>query len=831
MNCICVNLGKLFLVACLASFALPGVAADVHTITISTPKPPITEGFKMGEARRPDGTTLTLDSNSLLLDGQPWTPVMGEFHFARYPESEWREELLKMKAGGIDIVSTYVFWIHHEEIEGQFDWSGSRNLRQFVQCCQQVGLKVFVRCGPWDHGEVRNGGFPDWLLKKGWKLRSNDTNYLNQVKIFYGEIARQLDGLFWKDGGPVIGIQFENEYSGPASHLLKLKRLGQEAGLNAPIYTRTGWNQPSGFMPFGEMVPLYGVYAEGFWDRVLTPMPAGYWKGFQFTKFRADDATFSEVPGAGGTLDSPDAEEYPYLTCEIGGGMMNSYHRRILVNPKDAEATTLIRLGSGSTLLGYYMYHGGENPDGKLTTLMESQATGYWNDMPVKNYDFQAPLGEYGQIRPQYDLLRRLHLFLHQWGSSLAGMPATMPDQRPRGKNDFATLRWSVRSDGKSGYVFVNNYERLQHLPRKKNVQFMIQLPSGGLLFPKHPVTIPSDACLIWPFNFDLGRNVRLAWATAQPLTAIDDGNVRTVFFAETEGVPAQFAFATNGPAIEAISGHLTRSENINLLHDLKPGLKVAARLPLPDGGSIQIVLLDQKSSLALSEGNLEGHERVFLTQAGFVLDGDNVRLTSTDPAELKVAIYPAPGSLVCNNCDVAAKGEGIFELFSPPVPSRAKFKASVQSLKAAGPLREIPVGKIEQPVATAPTDIDFENAAVWGVKIPEDIDLGCDPILRCHYVGDVARVSLNGRLITDDFYNGNAFEIGLRRYAPDILKGNLQIAILPLSKDAPIYMAEKARPQFGKAMGVVALQDVEIVPRYQLQLTAPPIANSIGKY
>lgn len=30
----------------------------------------------------------------------------------------------------------------------------------------------------------------------------------------------------------------------------------------------------------------------------------------------------------------------------------------------------------------------------------------------------------------------------------------------PRRKNDANTLRWSVRSDGESGFVFVNNYER-----------------------------------------------------------------------------------------------------------------------------------------------------------------------------------------------------------------------------------------------------------------------------------------------------------------------------------------------------------------------------------
>ena len=109
----------------------------------------------------------------------------------------------------------------------------------------------------------------------------------------------------------------------------------------------------------------------------------------------------------------------------------------------------------------------------------------------------------------------------------------------------------------------------------------------------------------------------------------------------------------------------------------------------------------------------------------------------------------------------------------------------------------------------------------MWGIKLPDDLDLGYDPILRCHYVGDVARVTLNGRLLTDDFYNGNAFDIGLRRYAPDVFKGDLQLAILPLKKDAPIYLAEKARPQFGNASSVAKLQSVEIVPRYQLQLSA----------
>ncbi len=237
---------------------------------------PLPEGprgvFRLGAARRPDGRTLLVDSRSLLLDGRPWLPVMGEFHYARYPADEWREELLKIRAGGIDIAATYVFWIHHQESEGTFDWSGQRSLRRFVELCREVGLTTVVRCGPWCHGEVRNGGLPDWILRL--PVRTSDPSYLEHVRRLYGEIARQLDGLLWKDGGPVIGIQCENEYGGPAEHLLKLKAIAREVGLDVPLYTRTGWPALTTEMPAGELLPLFGGYAEGFWDRELTPMPS-----------------------------------------------------------------------------------------------------------------------------------------------------------------------------------------------------------------------------------------------------------------------------------------------------------------------------------------------------------------------------------------------------------------------------------------------------------------------------------------------------------------------------------------------------------------------------
>lgn len=148
----------------------------------------------------------------LLRNGSPWLPVMGEIHYSRFREEFWEESLRKMKAGGVEIVSTYVIWIHHEEIEGQFDFSGCRNLKRFLELCQKLELKVFLRMGPWAHTEVRNGGFPDWLVQKGIPLRCSGEGYLRYVKRFWAMVYEQAEGMLEKDGGPVIGIQIENEY-------------------------------------------------------------------------------------------------------------------------------------------------------------------------------------------------------------------------------------------------------------------------------------------------------------------------------------------------------------------------------------------------------------------------------------------------------------------------------------------------------------------------------------------------------------------------------------------------------------------------------------------
>ena len=502
------------------------------------------------------GAEVSWDRHSLVIDGRRICPVMGEIHYSRLPADEWRQAVRKMKDGGVTIIATYVFWNHIEEQQGIFRWDGQRDLRRFLEICKEEQMPVVLRIGPFCHGEVRNGGIPDWSLSptlpkgkeggvedvKPIKTRSTDPRFSALAEKLYRQIFTQVQGLQWKDGGPLMACQFDNEYRGSGDYLMALKRIALSIGFDLPFYTRTGWPELSKPVPFGEMLPLYGDYADGFWERTLGETDGNYYKAFNFKAFRSSTAIATDQINYSATETSlspltphSSPQEYPYFTCELGGGMATAYHRRPYVYPEDAYSMALVKLGSGSNLLGYYMYHGGTNPEG-LTYLNENQrtiATNY-NDMPVKNYDFQAPLGEFGQTYPQYFMLRPLHLFMNDFGELLAPMEASFPTPQDLPKGDDTQLRWAVRSltppaDSESGsaFIFINNYERLQNLSPKRNVQ----LSACGVVFPR--LTIPAGCMAILPVNID-----GIRYATAQ-IVAKRNGNI---YMMQIPGLPTTIA-------------------------------------------------------------------------------------------------------------------------------------------------------------------------------------------------------------------------------------------------------------------------------------------------
>jgi hypothetical protein len=670
------------------------------------------------------GKPVTWDRQSLMIGGQRVCPVMGEIHYSRIPADEWACEVRKMKEGGVTIIATYVFWNHIEEEEGIFRWDGQRNLRHFLEICKQEELPVVLRLGPFCHGEVRNGGIPDWMFslpptpsKKGGepkavKLRSEDPRFLQYTERLYRQIFTQVQGLQWKDGGPVIAAQFDNEYRGKGEYLMSLKQIALEVGFDLPFYTRTGWPELRTPVPFGEMLPLYGDYADGFWDKETTETCGNYYKAFNFKSFRSSTAIGTDLLGKQEAKVNKGDDDYPYFTCELGGGMATAYHRRPYIYPEDAYSMALVKLGSGSNLLGYYMYHGGTNPEGRLHRLNECQTSPGTanNDLPVCTYDFQAPLGEFGQTYPHYFMLRPLHLFMHDWGRQLAVMEASFPAAQDLRKGEDSGLRWSYRFCNNSCFVFVNNYERLQHLSTKKNVQLKV----CGITLPK--ITVPSGAMAIFPVNID-----GIKYATGQLVAKRDD----KVYMMQIPGIATTICM-NDGKTLR----------NVKPLGTVKPVYK-------------NIYLITRQEA-----------EHLFLS--------DNL---------------------------LAQAGPSLFALHIP-----------CQKLREAGSLRTIKKGRAK--VAEAPGEADWEQAAVYRISLDEIAKQREQRLLSIEYQGDCARLYADGRLIADNFQYGRPFLFGVWRLPADVQR--LELYVLPLQKDAPVYLPREADGTLGESVKSVKLIELK---------------------
>ncbi|MES5818585.1 beta-galactosidase [Streptomyces sp. RG80] len=760
-----------------------------HHLRVPAPAgPPLTGHLPFADAPGvPDPIEVT--SRYLTRGGRPWFPVSGEFHYSRYPAAEWEEELLKMKAGGVTVVAAYVIWIHHEETEGRIRFDGDRDLRRFAELCARHGLDFIPRIGPWVHAEVRGGGLPDWVLARDCAPRTDDPAYLDAVRPWFAAIAEQLRGLDRAHGGPIVAVQIENELYDQPGHLLTLKRMAQEAGLAAPLWTSTAWGGVR--LPPDELLPLYGGYTETFWTEADGGWPDTCRKHFFFTHQRDDEGIGSDLRPIGSVRGSaPDAfaDRFPWATCELGGGMAVSYHRRPRVDAADIAALGLTKIGCGSVWQGYYMFHGGTNPPGELTTLQESHATGYPNDLPVLTYDFQAPLGEYGQYRATYDELRLQHLLLADFGHLIAPMESVLPQEQPKGQHDRETLRWAVRGDGGSGFLFVNNHQPHEPLPDHPGTSFTVEFEQGSVSLPSEPVTVPSGATFCWPLRLDVA-GVRLEWATAQPVCTVDDGGRTVLVLTAVEGIPSELAFAQDTVrSLSVPSGEVTYTDGRVLVTGLRPGTEALVEVETVDGGRVGLLVLDAATARTAYRGVVWGAERLVLAEGGVVFDHGEMRLHSA-AEQPSFAVFPAP------------EGEPGFGRYTLPAEGVFAGEASLTLVRSAGPAPE-PVTGV-QGRASAPDDKYFDAvAAEYRVDLPSDVPAGT--LLRVHWSGDVGRAYAGGVLVGDQFWSGRVWDIGLDR----VSEGVLRLRVLSAAEGAAVYVP----PEVGEGWGEAGVERVELV-------------------
>jgi len=723
------------------------------TLDANQPNAAITTGhLRLGGADRL-GNRLEVSNRYLAWNGQPTVVISGEFHYSRYPEPYWEEELLKLKAGGINTVATYVFWIFHEERQGVFEWDGQKNLRRFVELCAHHDLKVILRVGPFAHGEWRNGGLPDWLYGQPFEVRSNAPGYLRRVERLYTEISRQVQGLLFVDGGPIIGIQLENEYMhagapwevvNPArdtewvtagrdgvAHLKALKALAHQAGLNVPIYLVTAWGAP--IIPL-ETLPVYGGYAYPVW--VDNPPPS-------------DLFTFQD-----GQADPPPDPQYPLIYAEMQGGIQVRYHNRPLVPARSVEALALVCIGRGSNWLGYYMYHGGTTPVG---------GHGFSHERlhPQLSYDFQAPLGEFGEYHASYHGLRLLHLFLQAYAKALAPMATLLPaDAGQITPDNTAQVRWCVRAQDGAGFVFVNNFQDHVEMHGLEHVAFEIKTSHGPVRIPSQgTVTVLAEACFILPFNQTLGTvngwtvsGVRLVSATVQPLTVLSYDGLTHYFFFAIPGLEPEYCFEAG--TLRRVDGALAQQASGTQLRVRPPmGTEPALDIETAAGGRLRVTTLTRAEAEHIYQGRTWGCERVISSPAEVVFADDQVQTRSAGLPEWTMTIWPPLSATLRAPC-------AGFEQTNLPGQTRLRVARPAQSLALA-----------VQSVSALKTVVRLAEA------LPADVS---EAFLRVDYDGDTGMAFIDGRLVADHFNNGTPWIIGLKRFQPELLAGELCLVFSP---------------------------------------------------
>lgn len=728
------------------------------------------------EGQSPSGDRLGFTNYYMEKNGQPFFGICGEFHYCRYPEDRWEDELIKMKMGGINIVCTYIFWNVHEEIQGTFDWSGRRDLRRFIELCGKHGLYVIIRIGPFDHGEIRNGGLPDWLFGRPFEVRSNDEEYLSYVRVLYAEIGAQVQGLLFRQGGPIIGTQIENEHGHSAAqwalttgisnqwlttgfdgedHMLKLKQLAIQAGIDTPLYTCTAWGGANA--PIDEMLPLWGGYSHWPWIYYEHDRPSEKGEHPATPEYIFRDKHNNAIPSTYNFEPRYMPEEVPYACCEMGGGMTPFYKYRFDFPYISVPAMTGIKVAEGCNLIGYYMYHGGSNPTGRRDLYLNDLAT------PKISYDFNACIGEFGQVRESYHRTRLQHLFFRSFEDWFCKTMTILPGDTSRmDPYDTVTLRYAVRAAEGSGLLFLNNYQDHAHThdlsiadgvtvrTREEDIRF----PAEG------PLKLDQDSYAMLPYRFDLD-GILLEHAMAQPITRLESHGTTYYFFVSPKGMPPEYGFASNTlTELEAGEAQIVLRDGVTVVRP-REGRSAPIRMTSATGRKVLLVTLTDAESLGFWKAEVWGQERVLLTDASLLVTEDQVKLEVSDAEEVTLRVFPdleKPGSIVGGEM-LERSEEGLFVAY--------RFRL---------PRKEVSFGfkRVKKDKAV----LTFDPDAFDGLK---------EVLLQIDYRGDIGYAFIDGELINDNFSNGNTWEIGLGEFRERLVRQGMYLYISPIRKGSTV--------------------------------------------
>lgn len=332
-----------------------------------------------------------IEDGSFVLDGKPTQLICGEMHYPRIPHEYWRDRMKRAKAMGINTISTYVFWNYHERQPGDFDFEGQADIARFVRTAQEEGLYVILRPGPYVCAEWDFGGYPFWLQKnKEMIYRSNDEAFLAACERYITRLGKELAPLTVTNGGNILMVQVENEYGSFGKdqiYLEKLRSMILNAGFNVPLITCDRIGQIEYGHLEGTIAAVNGVMGKDIITHLDKYQPGG-----------------------------------PYFIAEFYPGWFDAWGIPRFRRDDKKLTAKLDWILKNKMSVSLYLFHGGTNFD---YTNGANATFGYVPQ--TTSYDYDAPLGEYGNATPKYYAFREtIQKYLPE-GEALPDVPAENP--------------------------------------------------------------------------------------------------------------------------------------------------------------------------------------------------------------------------------------------------------------------------------------------------------------------------------------------------------------------------------------------------------------------
>ncbi|PWC06777.1 glycoside hydrolase family 35 protein [Mycetocola zhujimingii] len=312
---------------------------------------------------------LTYSDDVLLRNGRPHRMLSGSVHYFRVHPDQWEDRLRRLAAMGANTVDTYIPWNFHEQVEGEPDFDGWRDIEGYIRLAAEIGLDVYVRPSPYICAEWSNGGLPTWLTGRTLAVRTSDPEFLRSVDSWYEHLLPRLAPLQAAHGGPIVAFQIENEYGSFGSdreYLEHLRDVVRSHGIVELLTTADGTT--------ADMV------RNGSIDGVMPTFTFG-----------------TGVPAAQSLLP----EATPLLCSELWGGWFDHWGERHHVREASSTAATVDELLAAGGSVSLYMAHGGTN--------FGLWSGANWDGVlqpTVTSYDSDAPIAEDGRLTAKFEALR-----------------------------------------------------------------------------------------------------------------------------------------------------------------------------------------------------------------------------------------------------------------------------------------------------------------------------------------------------------------------------------------------------------------------------------------